>query len=84
MIRVTHLDGEPFLLNAERIRYVEARPDTFVTLVEGERVVVRETMDEVLRLCLDYQRTKHLIPTVPSVRAAARRCVAADGDSVGG
>jgi len=62
MIRLTHLDGEPFLLNAELIRYVEARPDTFITLTSGERVVVRESMDEVLRRAVAYQQAKHLIP----------------------
>jgi flagellar protein FlbD len=62
MIKVTHLDGASFLLNAEWIRYVESRPDTFITLVQGERVVVRESMDEVLRLTLEYQRSKHLAP----------------------
>ena len=62
MIKVTHLDGAPFLLNAEWIRYVESRPDTFITLVQGERIVVQESMDEVLRLALEYQRSKHLLP----------------------
>jgi flagellar protein FlbD len=40
MIKLTHLGGEPFILNAELIQYVEARPDTFVTLTTGERLVV--------------------------------------------
>lgn len=62
MIQVSRLNGEPFLLNAERIRYVEARPDTLVTLDGGERVVVRESPDEILRRCLDYQRSKHALP----------------------
>ena len=48
MIKLTRLDGELFILNADLIRYVEARPDTFITLTTGERVVVAETMDEVL------------------------------------
>lgn len=63
MIKVTNLSGEAFLLNAELIRYVEARPDTFITLIQGERVVVRETMDEVLGLTLDYHRSKNLVPS---------------------
>lgn len=66
MIRLTRLGGEPFLLNAELIRYVESRPDTFVTLVSGERLVVRESMDEVLRRAVEYQRSKHLLPTLPA------------------
>lgn len=63
MIRLTHLTGEPFLLNAELIRYVEARPDTFITLTTGDRMVVREPMDEVLERTLAYQQSKHLVPS---------------------
>ena len=62
MIQLTRLGGEPFLLNAELIRYVEARPDTFITLTDGDRVVVGESMDEVLRRAVAYQQAKHLIP----------------------
>jgi len=62
MIRLTRLDGEPFILNAELIRYVEARPDTFITITSGERVIVRETMDEVLERAVAYQQAKYLIP----------------------
>jgi len=62
MIRLTRLDGEPFILNAELIRYVEMRPDTFVTLTTGDRIVVRETMEDVLERAIDYQRHKQLLP----------------------
>jgi flagellar protein FlbD len=62
MIRLTRLGGEPFVLNAELICYVEARPDTFITLTTGERLVVTEPMDEVLRRAVAYQQAKHLIP----------------------
>ncbi len=65
MIKLTRLDGEPFILNADLIRYVEARPDTFITLTTGERVVVTETMDEVLQRAIRYQQVKHLIPEPP-------------------
>jgi len=62
MIKLTRLDGERFILNADLIRYVEQRPDTFITLTSGERVIVREQMDDVLELALEYQQRKHLIP----------------------
>jgi flagellar protein FlbD len=62
MIRLTHLDGSPFVLNAELIRYVEQLPDTFVTLTTGERLVVREPLEEVMRRAVDYQRQKHFLP----------------------
>jgi flagellar protein FlbD len=62
MIKLTHLHGEVFVLNADLIRYVEARPDTFITLTGGERLVVAESMDEVLRRAVAYQQAKHWIP----------------------
>jgi len=63
MIRLTHLGGEPFLLNADLIKFVEERPDTFITLTGDERVVVLEPMDEVLRRAVAFQQSKMLIPT---------------------
>lgn len=63
MIRLTQLGGDAFLLNAELIKYVEERPDTIVTLTTGERLVVREAMDEVLQRAIEYQRSKTLFPT---------------------
>jgi flagellar protein FlbD len=62
MIQLTRLGGEPFILNAELIQYVEARPDTFITLTTGQRLVVAEAMDEVLRRTMVYQQAKHLLP----------------------
>lgn len=62
MIKLTRLGGELFILNADLICYVEARPDTYITLTTGERLVVTESMDEVLRRAMAYQQAKHLIP----------------------
>lgn len=50
------------LLNADLIQYVEALPDTFITLTNGQRLVVAEPMDEVLRRVMVYQQAKHLAP----------------------
>lgn len=63
MIQLTRLTGEAFIVNADLIRFVEQRPDTFVTLNGGERLVVRESMDRVVALALEYQRAKHVFPT---------------------
>lgn len=71
MIKLTQLNGEKFILNADLIRYVESRPDTFVTLTTGERLVVLEKMDEVMELAVHYQQSKYLIP--PPSRAVPSR-----------
>lgn len=64
MIKLTRLDGEAFILNADLIRYVEQRPDTFVTLTTGERFVVAETMDRVVDLAVEYQQRKAMVPAL--------------------
>ena len=70
MIRLTHLNGDAFVLNAELIRYIEARPDTYVTLTSGDRLIVQETMDQVMGRAIDYHRAKHLIPPPQRVASA--------------
>ena len=62
MIKLTRLDGEPFILNADLIKYIEQRPDTFITLTTDDRIVVTESPDEVMRRTIDYQRNKRLLP----------------------
>lgn len=67
MIKLTRLDGEPFVLNAELIRYVESKPDTFITLTSGDRIIVREDVDEVMDRAVKYQQSKNLVPNNPPV-----------------
>lgn len=62
MIKLTRLDGQAFILNADLIRYVEERPDTYVTLTSGERIVVQEDMDRVVERAIDYQQRKAMLP----------------------
>ena len=65
MIKLTRLDGAAFVLNAEMIRYVESKPDTFITLTSGDRIIVREDVDEVMDRALQYQQSKYLLPPNP-------------------
>jgi flagellar protein FlbD len=56
MILLTRLNGQQFIINAEKIRYVESTPDTIVCCDTGEKVMVRETLQEVTRRAIDYAR----------------------------
>ncbi len=55
MIRVTRLNGEHFALNPDLIERVEGHPDTVITLVEGNKYVVAESVDLVIREIRDYR-----------------------------
>lgn len=61
MIKLTRLNGEAFVLNAELIRTVEARPDTYVTLVTGDRMVVREAVADVVGRSLSWSRAVRIV-----------------------
>ena len=48
MITLTRLSGTKFALNCDLIERVDATPDTVVTLVDGKKYVVLESLDDVL------------------------------------
>ncbi len=56
MITLTRLNGQAFVINAEKIRYVESTPDTVVCCDTGEKLMVRETLAEVTRRAIEYAR----------------------------
>ncbi|MCC6422438.1 MAG: flagellar FlbD family protein [Phycisphaerales bacterium] len=56
MIQLTRLNGEAFVMNAEKIRYVEQTPDTIICSDTGEKMMVRESLAEVMRKAIEYAR----------------------------
>ena len=81
MIRLTRLNGEHFVLNAELVQRVEGHPDTVITLLDDTKYVVVETIDEVVREIRDYRagiqavafqmdRGEHRPPVTPTSEAA--------------
>lgn len=56
MIVLTRLNGARFVVNAEMIRTVEQRPDTTLVLSNGETLIVKESMDEVVAKAIEYGR----------------------------
>lgn len=56
MISLTRLNGQPFVVNADKIRYLECTPDTVVCTDSGDKMMVKETIQEVMRRAIDYAR----------------------------
>ena len=59
MIKLTRFKTQDheFVLNAELIETVEETPDTVITLMNGNKVLVEEGMDEIIRLVIEYRRS---------------------------
>ncbi len=56
MIKLTKFNGDEFVVNAELIRFVESRPDTYITLTSSDRLLVRESVEEVVRRSIAYSQ----------------------------
>ena len=57
MIVLTRLNGQQFVVNADRIRYVESTPDTVICCDSGDKLMVRESLNEVTKRAIEYART---------------------------
>jgi flagellar protein FlbD len=56
MIALTRLNGQTFVINADKIRYVEATPGTVICCDHGEKMMVKESLHDVMRKAIDYAR----------------------------
>ncbi|MGA7293881.1 MAG: flagellar FlbD family protein [Terriglobales bacterium] len=57
MIQLTRLNNHPLVVNSDLIKFVEQAPDTVLTLVNGEKVVVRESAHDVLQRVIEFRRS---------------------------
>lgn len=59
MILVHRLGKEEGLIaiNADMIEYIESNPDTLIVLSNGKKIVVRESMEKVIELIIEYKRS---------------------------
>ena len=57
MIAVTRINGSEFVVNAELIKLLESTPDTMITLLNGEKLIVKESVQEVVKRAIEYGRS---------------------------
>jgi flagellar protein FlbD len=55
MIHLTRLNGNPLVVNCDLIKYAESSPDTVLTLVNGEKIVVLESCEDVVNRTVAYR-----------------------------
>ncbi len=62
MISVTRLNNSVLMINAEAIQSVEANPDTVITFLNSDRLIVKEQAEEVSRRIVQYRRVLQAAP----------------------
>jgi len=76
MIVVTRLNGPPLALNCDMIERAEATPDTVLTLVDGTKYVVRESVEQIIERIREFrasvvvlaQRLEEEVAAEPNLR----------------
>ncbi|MBC7230074.1 MAG: flagellar FlbD family protein [Actinobacteria bacterium] len=56
MIEVTRFHDEPAIINAELIEMIEARPDTIITMTTGRKIIVTESVEELVQRVIEYRQ----------------------------
>ncbi|HOC91673.1 MAG TPA: flagellar FlbD family protein [bacterium] len=57
MIELIKLNDQAIVLNSDLIEYIEATPDTMITMTTGRKLVVKDKVDEVVRKVIEYRRS---------------------------
>jgi flagellar protein FlbD len=69
MIELTRLNGSHLVVNCDLIKYAESAPDTVLTLITGEKLIVLEPSSEISRRTLEY-RARVLAAAWPEAASA--------------
>ena len=65
MIQVHRLNNVGFVVNSDLIKFIEEAPDTVITLVNGEKIIVRESAHDIVERVVRFRREVGSAPTVP-------------------
>jgi flagellar protein FlbD len=57
MIQLTRLNNQPLMVNSDLIKFVERAPDTVLTLITGEKVIVLESSETVLQKIVAFRQS---------------------------
>lgn len=56
MIRLTRLNSQEITVNSDLIKFIESNPDTVITLLNGDKILVHETAAEVVARVIEFRR----------------------------
>ncbi len=59
MIALRRLNGQEFVLNADLIETIESTPDTIIALTTGKKLIVKNSLEDVVRKTIKYKQLCH-------------------------
>lgn len=73
MIKVTRLNDTDLVINADLIEFVEATPDTIISLTTGKKIMVKESIDEIIERVAQFKRKAGVRVVSPDTAPASER-----------
>jgi flagellar protein FlbD len=70
MIKVTRINDKELVINADLIEFVESTPDTMISLTTGKKIIVKETIDEVIVRVAGFKRSSAYRVSIPGAGPA--------------
>ncbi len=67
MIKITRLNGSTLVVNSDMIEFLEATPDTIITLTTGRKVIAKESVNELIDKVVEYKR--RFLQIIPEVKS---------------
>ncbi len=56
MIKLTRLNNRVVVINPDHIGWVDTSPDTTLFLIGGEKIIVRESLEELIDQVVEFRR----------------------------
>lgn len=56
MIMLTRIKGGRFAINSDQIETIDGTPDTVITMLNGHRYIVKEPVETVIEMIVDFRR----------------------------
>ena len=69
MIPLTRINGSPVVINTDLVTSIEQQPDTVLVLVNGDRIMVKESPEEVIDRLVEFRRRIHLPDYHPPIHS---------------
>ncbi len=63
MIKLSRLNGKEFFVNCDQFEFMESTPDTVISLLSDKKIIVRESIDEVVEKIVQYRQKTGILPS---------------------
>ena len=71
MIKVTRLNESELVINADLIEFVEAIPETIISLTTGKKIMIKETVDDIIGRVAEFKRRSGIRVKTPDTQPAS-------------